>query len=413
MSFSEDRINERRNWKAETFPYDYFIPDETQECQYCLTYKQAEILRGIIQPLGWLTRWWSETDATVDRDTIEAFRDDITRRLMMSCCTDDLIFTYDDDGNLQVSDDGGVTFTPAPQDDIRINPKVKFPPMSGDDGSEKKCIAATGATDLLKSEIGDQLTDDMSRYTLAQLITDWTTTLIGTSNPFQALVTIIANQIFALVIATLRPALTDTVYAILKCILYCRMSDSAFFSEAAWQNVRSDITAQIGGIAGVFLEHIVYLLGNGGLSNLARAGGAATGDCSDCAECPSNCDPSGWAVGLWLSDVLYIGAPACGAFVSSGDDYVIADSTDRGDGQQVITLSVRDRATCCTIRPEFIGGEPPSVLHSYNNCPDRADYATQVADETGSSCRSGTAWYFQMSSGGPWRVKFNFVEDCL
>lgn len=287
----ELEINEKRNWKGMVFPYDEFIPDDSKECQYCLTDKQAEILRGIIEPLGWKTRWFSD-DNSIDQDTIQSFRDDLIRRLMMPCCDDDLIYTYDEDGNLEVSEDGGTVFTPVPEDDIRINPKVKFPPLSGEDGDDKKCIAATGATAILKGQIGDQLTDDMSHYTLQHLITDWTDNIMGNTGPFQALAVIITNQIFALLISAVRAALTDDVYEQFKCILYCHISDSAFFDGAAWEAVRSDILAQITGIAGIFLEHLVYLLGNGGLSNLARSGGASEGDCGDCEcePCLDECD---------------------------------------------------------------------------------------------------------------------------
>jgi len=293
---SEYRVNQRRNWKGQAFPYDHYIPDETQECNYCLTEKQAEILRGIVEPLAWDTRWWSDLGIPIDKDKIESFRDDIVRRLIMSCCGDDgLLFQYSDSGILQQSSDGGLTWEDVPQKDPRNN-SPRFPPMSGADGSDKKCLAATGATALIKEQIGDQLTDDMSRYTLNQLITDWVHTMITTSNPFTSLVTVIANQIFALIIATLRPALTDTVYTLFKCILKCRMEDDATFTETGWNNVRSDISDQIGGIAGVFLEHIVYLLGVGGMTNLVRAGGAATGDCSDCDPCDGEC-PIEWTFG--------------------------------------------------------------------------------------------------------------------
>jgi hypothetical protein len=205
----------------------------------------------------------------------------------MSCCGDEIPiqYQYTSDGVLQMSTDGGATWVDAPERDPRNN-STRFPPMSGADGNDKKCIAATGAAALVKEQVGDQLTDDMGRYTLSQLITDWVGTMIESSNPFQALVTVIANQIFALVIATLRPALTDAVYDTFKCILYCDMLADASFNDAQWAQVRSDITDQIGGIAGVFLEHLVYLLGVVGLTNLCRAGGAATGDCSTC-DCPS------------------------------------------------------------------------------------------------------------------------------
>jgi len=280
---TEYLINQRRNWKAETFPYDYFIPDETQECQYCLTQKQAEILRGIIEPLGWKTRWWSNIDTPINTDEIQAFRDDIIRRLMMSCCADEIPvqFRYTD-GVLERSTDGGATWTPAPEFDPRNN-STQFPPPSGDEpADDKRCVAATGMVVLMKEQIRDQLTDDMSRFTLSELITTWLQTLIGTSNPFIALITIAVNQIFALVMAVLIPALTDEVFETLKCIFFCNMDDEISFNLGQIDQVTTDIGDQIGGIATLFFQQLINLLGEDGMTNLARAGGATEGDCSTC-----------------------------------------------------------------------------------------------------------------------------------
>jgi len=286
---SEWRINNRRGWKAETFPYDYFIPDDSRECQYCLTDKQAEILRGIIEPLGWETRWWSATDTAINRDEIQAFRDDLIRRLMMSCCGDEAPdqFRWTEDGVLERSQDGGATWTPAPEFDPRQN-SPRFPEPAGTEGASKRCIAATGMVAIIKQQIGDQLTDDMSHYTLGQLIADWVGTMIGTSNPFKALIVIAVNQIFALIISVLRAALTETVYDTLLCIFYCNMANDISFDEARLDQVTTDIGDQIGGIATLFFQQLINLLGVVGLTNLARAGGATSGDCSDCPECPSD-----------------------------------------------------------------------------------------------------------------------------
>lgn len=202
----------------------------------------------------------------------------------MGCCNDNILYRYDEDGNLESSSDGGTTYYPAPQDDIRVNPKVQFPPPVAAEGEDITCQAADSAVTLIKEQIGDQLTDDMSRYTLNQLIDDWTTNVVGASGPFQALAVIITNQIFALLISAVRAALTDDVYAILRCIFQSNMNSVAFFDGAAWEAVRSDILSQISGIAGIFLEHLVYLIGNGGLSNLARSG-AGSPDAVCCPEC--------------------------------------------------------------------------------------------------------------------------------
>jgi hypothetical protein len=245
----------------------------------------------------------------------------------MSCCgCPDPIpvqFRYTADGQLERSVDGGDTWDAAPQYDPRVYSPT-FPPLSGDDGNDKKCAAATGAVNLIKEQVGDQLTDDMSRYTLTQLITDWVGTLIDTANPLQALLQVAANQIFALVIALLRPALTDDVYLDLQCILYCQMADDASFDVASWQTVRSQIQSKIAGIAGVFLEHLVYLLGEKGLTNLVRSGASSTGDCSSCGDC-NDCEtlvvsPPGTGVISYRGDCVY----RLSSFVDGGQHSVYA-----------------------------------------------------------------------------------------
>jgi len=200
----------------------------------------------------------------------------------MSCCCDQsIIYQWVGDGTLQQSTDDGATWTDVPQKDPRNNSTI-FPPISGSDGDDKKCVAATGMVELIREQVGDNLTDDMSRFTLGELVSTWIETMLQTSNPFDALMRVISNQIFALIISAVRAALTDDAYAGLLCAFYCNMSDDGSFTESQWLATRTSITDRVSGIAGVFFEHLVYLLGQRGLTNLARSAGAAEGDCSDC-----------------------------------------------------------------------------------------------------------------------------------
>lgn len=206
----------------------------------------------------------------------------------MSCCCDQItLYIWTEDGELEVSTDGGVTYEPAPEQDPRNNSPV-YPPTAGDASDDKNCVAATGMSLLIKEGVGDQLTEGMGRYTLGQLISDWVGTVIQTSNPFEALIRIVANQIFALLVSAVIAALTEEVYHLLMCVFYCRMEDDLSYTDGDWELVRADILDQISGIAGIFLEHIVFLLGRIGLTNLARSQAATEGDCSDCF-CEDNC----------------------------------------------------------------------------------------------------------------------------
>lgn len=222
----------------------------------------------------------------------------------MSCCCDTIPvqYRYTESGVMEKSIDGGVTWLPSPEDDSRNN-STRYPPLTGADGDDKKCLAAESMVMLIKEQVGDQLTDDMSRYTLDQLVKDWVGTMIETSNPFEALIRVITNQIFALVISALRSALTTEVYDQLKCILYCGMNDDASFDNAAWEAAREEVLSQITGIPGVFLEHLLFLLGVVGTTNLARSGAATSSDCSAC-DCgyPAVYYAEGAAVNIVLPD---------------------------------------------------------------------------------------------------------------
>jgi len=323
MNIQDDRGSRKKAWKAFQANYDDVFGLSDRLCSYCLTDQMVQALLTLTEFLKWPTRWVSET-TEIDRDKILLFATQLEYRLMNGCCDDNLPiqWQYTADGTLQQSLNGGSTWVDAPLYDPRVYSPT-FPPAAGEDGDDKKCVAATGMVALIKEQVGDQLTDDMSRYTLGQLITDWVKTLIQSSNPFEALLTVVTNQIFALIIATLRPALTDTVYDTLQCIFYCDMADDASFTTEQWQKVRSDITDQIGGIAGIFLEHLCYLLGEKGLTNLARAGGASTGDCSDCPDCDTTPD-------VYISDLVN---PAVQIFPDDSGVYTAVQSgTPTGDG---------------------------------------------------------------------------------
>jgi len=258
----------------------------------------------------------------------------------MSCCCDGnpILFRWSVDFVLQQSTDDGETWVDVPQKDPR-NSSTEFPPVPGDDGNDKKCVAATGMIALIKAQVSGNLTDDMSSYTLAQLLHDWVNTLIQTSNPFQALITIAANQIFALVISALRAALTDDVYDTLLCIFYCHMANDASFDDAAVDAVRVDIGDQIAGVATLFLQQLVFLLGAVGMTNLARAGGATEGDCTDCV-CDDSCAAH------------FTDTQGVGTIIDSGPGYVTLQSqffTSPFAYNAARVVSDLTEGNCCTL----------------------------------------------------------------
>lgn len=391
---SEDvQHSQPRGWKAFQANYDYVFSLSDRLCCVSLSQQQIAALLSQVEYLYWPSRW-VKADGDVDADFVTQFTEDLERNLMTPCCDDNLPiqWRYTSDGVLQQSTNGGGTWVDAPLYDPRVY-SPQFPPMTGDDGDDKKCIAATGAAALIKEQVGDQLTDSMSRYTLSQLINDWVHTMIDTSNPFEALATVITNQIFALVIATLRPALTDDVYHKLQCILYCDMADDATFNNAQWAMVRSDILAQITGIAGVFLEHLVYLLGTGGLTNLARSGAASAGDCSDCM-CFDAC-ANNWEIRSDLTDFCRI--------TERGEDYIICEAFAPLSGTYYVDVRSPSSADCCYFdHDEIISGSIAGTAAT--ECG--VDAAPTIGLWTG-HC----VWILQPQSTVPFTIKL-FLTAC-
>jgi hypothetical protein len=408
----DGRGTRKKSWKAFQVNYDTIRAASERLCCHCLSEQQVLAIMAMVEYLKWPTRWVSD-EGDIDRDFIDAFTSGLEFQIMSGCADENIPiqYRYSSAGVLERSLNGGTTWTDASLYDPRVNSPT-FPPIPGDDGASKRCAAAASAAALIEEQIGAQLTDDMTRYTLNQLINDWTQVYIGTSNPFQALMTVISNQIFALVIATLRPALTSEVYDTLRCIIYCHISSSAFVSGAAWYAIRSDITDQITGIAGVFLEHLVYLLGNGGLTNLCRSGAIAEATCDDCDLCPEPCNQADWINGVYYLGVDYNARG--GTIVERGDNYMVLQSTPRGDGDYEIAFYPTDHVSQCAINWYFVesdyitpGGVPTSVLKWYNPPPLTAALEDQVRNDLLVSPVMAAQIYFQMTAGTTYlRVEF-------
>ena len=391
------------------------IPDDIHADPFCLCIQVPNdpiwksVVAGLLDELN---QWynWQRDEARSGKECAQVWRNLYSQIdwTTMSCCCDNSTteFRWTIDGVLEISIDSGATWTPSPGNDPRNN-STQFPPVAGDDGSDKKCVAATGMVALMKEQVADQLTDDMSRYTLAQLIKDFTGTEINSgANIFQTLITIASNQIFALVIATLRAALTTTVFDTLLCIFYCAMEDDASFTQSGVTEVTTQIGDQIGGVATLFLQQLVNLLGVVGMTNLARSNGATTGDCSACTDCPSSCSPSDWTNAIYYSGSSH---PARGGtIIDTGADYVIIESGDRGDGQQEINFRVDDLVTCCTVHYEFVGAASPSRLTWSTPCGTSAELENWVRNDLLPNENDVTSYYFQLDPGS-WQMKFTFV----
>jgi len=187
--------------------------------------------------------------------------------------------------SMEVSTDGGATWTPAPEIDPRII--NTFPPASS------KCDAAASMVRYIRDFI-DMLVNIVNAgtaLTAAITLIAGFLALIGAA--FAALVLLMID-LFTFVTSTgasaVAAAFTSEVYDQLLCIFFCHVDDDGRLDDTSFSAVKSDINAQIGGIAAAALTTMFALMGFAGLNN-AGASGLDTDDCSDCGcnDC-SACD---------------------------------------------------------------------------------------------------------------------------
>lgn len=395
-----------KGWKAFQANFDFVFSQSSRLCTVCLTQQQIQALLSQTEYLYWPSRW-VKAEGEVDADLVTQFTEDLERQLLMACCDDQIPiqYRYSSTGQLQKSLNGGGTWIDAPENDVRIN-SPQFPPIPGSDGVDKKCAAATGAATLVKEQVGDQITGDMTRYTFQNFIHDWTHTVIDTSNVFTALVTVISNQIFALVLSALIAALTDDVYHKFACALACTMANDASFNNAKWEAARSKILADISGIAGVFLEHLVYLLGTQGLTNLVRSAPDSSGDCSDCG-CGDCTNLDAWTIMTYNGHVV-------GTEISRGDNFVILQGTSHPDFGTPWNAIIKTPTTmdCCQVTNlETISGDGLDYHLFYVPCGNTQwPTGAFVSWPTTINCPSANQLFIRKDSGSNFQVKITFAE---
>jgi hypothetical protein len=197
----------------------------------------------------------------------------------MSCCPEPTNRRYNEDGILEVSYDGGITYQPAPALDDRFSGAIQ-PPIPGEDGDDKKCAAAASAEDFIKQNLIEELTEGQTYASISgamvALIAALGVTGIG------VLVGAAAAAIFTAGVTAVQAAFTTEVWADFRCILYCRILPDGSFDETGWQLVKQEIVNHYDGIVETILWNWVNAVGLVGLTNAARSGFVATADCTSC-----------------------------------------------------------------------------------------------------------------------------------
>jgi len=284
--------NSKQNYRALLLDYDALLAASEQECSYCLTEREVQIILAFVDYVAWKTRY-IDTQTPIDQELISKWSSDLGRKMMSGCCGDDgTLHRVTEGGVWQTSTDGGTTWYDDPASDPRNNVNV-FPPLEGPDGDDKRCEAATNAMEFFKQNLIDELASGLAYAeiysTIVGILAVAGVTGIG------IIIAIAAAAIFVAGVLVVQAAFTSEVWHDFKCILYCRISPDASFTADAWNAVKSEITSKFTGVVQVVLFQWTNSLGAIGLTNTARSHFGIGGDCSDCdcgGDCP--CDIFAW-----------------------------------------------------------------------------------------------------------------------
>lgn len=216
----------------------------------------------------------------------------------MGCCPEPTNRRYNENGELEVSYDGGVTWSPAPADDSRHSAPTA-PPLEGADGEEKRCVGASSAQEYVKTAFIESLSTGATfadiNAAMVAIVAALGVTGVG------ILIAAAVAAIFIAGISATQAAFTTEAWDEFRCILYCNMEDDASFTMSGWEGVKADILSTFTGIVSAVLYNWVNSVGTAGLTNTARIGMQQDVSCEAC-DCGGECvDESRVMIGTVVS----------------------------------------------------------------------------------------------------------------
>lgn len=276
------------------------IPDDLSPPTQCLCLEIPNdqqwkaVLNGL---LAELTMWfnWQRDDAKSGIIAAHYWRELYLKIdwSTMSCCCEQPLIKVNVDGTVSVSTDGGVTYHTDNNADPRYT-APQFPPLTGDDGAEKKCKAA--------NNVVQQLQDIQSGN--AGII-GTTTTVLGMAAAAVALAVAVfaapelipflislffelAAALLATSSSTYNALFTSDVWSHVLCTLYCHMNDDGSFTQSQFNAITADFDGFFTGNVALTFSSALRAWQLPGLNQSAKIVSTLNLDCSGCdCTCPT------------------------------------------------------------------------------------------------------------------------------
>lgn len=369
------------------------------------------------------THWWSHLDGMISRllyrDAWEGTDDEIQRGIdgiqeilavgrvgSMGCCcgNNGALTRWNEDGELEISYDGGETWQPYPQGDPRQN-VTTLPPIPGEDGAEKKCEAANSGVVYFQQIQHDQSVKRAVGANIAELAAALIGFLVaigiiatgGALAVFLAAVGAVAANLSA---EDFDAAFTETVWDKLLCALYCTMSPDGSFTDAQFNRAVGQVASNTTGTAKSWLTGMMKTMGAKGLTNAVRLGLLGTRDCGSC-DCPLFCPDN---FDIW--DRTDIGYPIdrYGTILEREDNRIRVQFNSN-----YITLTTNDIEQCCKVVDWTLVSGGAVYATAHNLCGEPFDGAFEHEATVLNQC----VWIFEFQALGDDRPVLDiFFGDC-
>lgn len=381
--------------------YDALIdpgPDYVRECPMCLTNAQIQALLALIegQELTW--KWFSPTKQEIDRDLVEAFVADITWRLSDMACGGYFTSRIDDDGDWQISGDGGETWIDTdPGQDPRSATPI-YNPLPGTPGEALRCEGANSIITRYKQvvqAIHDNLESGATEAAIAAILTGLLLVLGIITGGWAAVVLgpAIILIAFEISLETWDAAFSADFWQQLICILYEEMRADASYDRDGAAAVLGRIQTEMSdSIARRLTEMIVKVIWNIGLTNMARSGMGGEMDC-DCG-----CDTADWEVDAGVGF----------GTITDRDTGWIQVASEQNGGSYVAAIRLKEgaaRGCCVADHVEAITGGVNDF--DYNYCED--GYQLPYAHQQGLFPETHEIISIAMAETSPFEIKIFFT----
>lgn len=206
----------------------------------------------------------------------------------MSCCCPEILYRVTEDGDLEVSTDGGLTYHPAGNSDPRAT-APQLPPLTGDDGNEKRCTAANNVLGQFK----DGIATFEGYFDTVSTITEFVFAAAGAICALILVGVAAIPVVVGIVLGLMRgiwnagktayvAAFDDSIYGQLLCILYNNCPSDGIYTDSSFDAIRSDINSTFDTIARDAFTALLNGVSTQGLNTMARTQNFAPGTCDDC-----------------------------------------------------------------------------------------------------------------------------------